>query len=109
MNALKFYWNGIKGSDGKLQRAYYSIGNWANKSEEMIRIYGKRYRDFSAEVAAEFKCEDGSDPTTDYFEQVHIDVYPSHPLYGQVLEACKKAKEHNAKMLAKKMGKYSHV
>ena len=42
--SLKFYWNGIKANDGKLQRAHYSIGGYTRESglsEDTITIYNK--------------------------------------------------------------------
>jgi hypothetical protein len=91
---LKFFYNGIKGSDGKLQKASYSIGNWATKPASMIRIYGKNYENFSDEIHQAFKVEDGTDLMTDYFENQHIDVYETHPLYAEVKTALLKQEAH---------------
>lgn len=95
---LKFFYNGIKGSDGKLQKASYSIGNWATRPQDMIRIYGKHYKSFSVEICEAFKVEDGTDFQSDYFENEHIDVLSTHPLYSQIREALLKQEAHkNAK------------
>ena len=94
--SLKFFYNGIKASDGKLQKASYSTANWINKPAEMIRIYGKHYNNFSEEIRAAFKVEDGTDFQSDYFENEHIDVLPTHPLYAQVKAALEKQLAHRA-------------
>lgn len=99
--SLKFFYNGIKGSDGKLQKASYSIANWINKSQTMIRIYGKHYKSFSEEVQQAFKVEDGSDMQSDYFEDEHIDVYESNPLYAEVKAALLKQQAHRSAKWAK--------
>jgi len=95
--SLKFFYNGIKGADGKLQKASYSMSNWVTKPHDMIRIYGKHYQDFSQEVRQAFIVENGSDSQTDYFEDDHIDVYPQHPLYGEVKAALLKQEAHRHK------------
>ncbi len=92
---MKFFYNGIKGSDGKLQGCSYSYGPYVNLPENCITIYGKKYRDFSAEVREAFTIENNSDCQTDYFENDRIRVMPSHPLYEQVKEAMLKHKAHN--------------
>lgn len=93
---LKFFWNGIKDSDGKLQRADYSGGPWLNLPSDCITIYGKRYRSFSAEVQAAFKVENGTDFQTDYFENDRIRVWSSHPLFAEVKAALAKQDAHRA-------------
>ena len=100
-NMLKFFWNGIKGTDGKLQKAFYATDNWITYPKDMIRIYGKNYANFSEEVQDAFEVKDGSDLMSDYFENQHIDVLPTHPLYGQVKEALEKYKARCAMLKAK--------
>lgn len=97
---MKFFYNGIKASDGKLQKCYYSEGPYLKLPEGTITIYGKHYKNFSAEVSAAFKIEDGTDIQSDYFENQHIRVEPSHPLYAQVKEALEKQKARNARLRA---------
>ncbi len=80
---LKFFWNGIKGADGKLQRAFYSVGQLVNAPEGTITIYAKDGR-FNAEVRQHFEVLNDSDSMTDYFEDDRIRVSPDHPLYAQV-------------------------
>ena len=86
---FKFFWNGIKGSDGKLQKAFYSDGQLTNFPAGTLTIYAKDYRRFYGDVAAAFAVENDSDSMTDYFEDDRIRVLPSHPLYPQVLAALK--------------------
>lgn len=99
---MKFMYNGIKGSDGKLQKCWYSTANWLNKPQEMIRIYGKGYKSFSAEVKAAFIVEDGTDVMSDYFETEHIDVLPTHPLYAEVFHALLLVRERNERLKSKR-------
>lgn len=106
--SLKFFYNGIKGADGKLQKASYSLGNWTNKPETMLRIYGKNYNFFSTEIKGVLKVEDGSDMQSDYFENEHIDIYETNPLYPQVLEAYKKQELHKRARWAKRGPTHCH-
>lgn len=107
--SLKFFYNGIKGSDGKLQGADYSLGGLWNSPTETITIYGKRYRDFSKEIHEAFVVINNSDCQSDYFEQDHIRVEPSHPLYQQVKAAYLKQKAHYDAVLVKRKAKYQEV
>jgi hypothetical protein len=97
MTNLKFKWNGIKASDGKLQRAFYSDGALLNSPAGTITIYGRDYKPFSAEVREAFKVENDSDGMTDYFETDRIRVTPAHPLYSQVQAALVAREAHYAK------------
>ena len=99
---LKFFWNGIKDSDGKLQGASYSDGQLINHPAGTITIYGKRYRGFSAGIHDAFRVENNTDMQTDYFENDRIRVLPSHPLYAQVKAALQAQIEHNEKIYAKR-------
>jgi hypothetical protein len=97
MTKLRFFYNGIKGSDGKLQKVNYSEGALLNHPEGTITIYARDYIRFSAEVREAFTVENNSDSMTDYFEQDRIRVVPSHPLYAQVKAAVEKRKAHFAR------------
>lgn len=101
-NTLKFFWNGIKGTDGKLQKCNYSDGILRSYPAGTITIYAKSYTRFSAEIAAAFDIQNDSDGQTDYFENDHIRVTPSHPLYSQVREALAKRDAHFETRFAKK-------
>lgn len=103
--SLRFFWNGIKGSDGKLQRCSYSDGKLYHHPEGTITIYAKHYRDFSAEVRQQFQVENNSDMQTDYFENDSIRVTPDHPLYGQVKAALAARNAHYDKPRAKRSDK----
>lgn len=94
---LRFFWNGIKGSDKKLQRVFYSDGALMNSPAGTITIYGRDYRSFSAEIRDAFKVENDSDMMTDYFEQDRIRVTPDHPLFDQVKIALQAREAHYAK------------
>ena len=83
---LKFFWNGIKGSDGKLYRAFIHDGELRNFPSGTITI-SARDGHFSAEVAEQFKVYNETDSQSDYFENDRIRVIPTHPLYPQVLAA----------------------
>jgi hypothetical protein len=89
---LRFFWNGIKGSDGKLQSAIYSDGELLRYPAGTISIYAKSR--FEGDVKTHFTVENDSDMMTDYFEPDRIRVAPSHPLYAQVKQACEARKAH---------------
>lgn len=105
--ALKFVWNGIKGSDGKLQAASYSNGPLINYPAGTLTIYAKNYRRFSAEVAEAFTIENNSDSMTDYFEEDHIRVLPGHPLYDAVKAAVDAQTAHSDRMQAKRTARWA--
>ena len=108
---LKFYWNGIKATNDSplLQTCSYSTGNFTERSglpADAIRIYKREYRGFTAEIREAFEVKNDSDGMTDYFETDSLTVLPSHPLYSQVLEACKARDAYYAKVQAKREAKY---
>lgn len=84
---LKFFWNGVKGSDGKLQRVFYSVGRLLSAPEGTISIYARDLGRFSDEVRASFEVQNNSDSMSDYFESDFIRVRPLHPLYREVAGA----------------------
>ena len=84
MAKLRFFWNGIKGSDGKLQSCIYSDSPLLHSPAGTITIYARHYRPFSTEVREAFTVENDSDMMTDYFESDRIRVTPTHPLYFHV-------------------------
>ncbi|HXI90483.1 MAG TPA: hypothetical protein VNH18_29495 [Bryobacteraceae bacterium] len=88
---LRFFYNGIKASDGKLQKCWYSDGQLLNSPTGTITIYARDYASFSAEIRAAFNVENGSDMMTDYFEKDRIRVTPSHPLHALIAEALGKS------------------
>jgi len=98
---MKFFYNGIKDSSGKLYKAWYSVGRLTNYPEGTITIYAKNYDRFSAEIAQHFEIENDTDLQTDYFEDDKIRVQPSHRLYSLVLEAAQKQEDRNAKRYGK--------
>lgn len=89
---LKFYYNGIKGSSGKLQKCHYSDGQLINFPAGTLSIYAKEYTPFDAEVNAAFDVKNDSDYQTDYVVSDIIRVKPDHPMYAQVLDALQKRK-----------------
>ena len=96
---LRFFWNGIKAADGKLQNASYSDSELVSYPAGTITIYAKKYwPGFSKEVREAFTVQNDSDGMTDYFETDSIRVIPSHPMYSKVSEAVNDAKAHYAKM-----------
>jgi hypothetical protein len=98
---LRFFYNGIKGSDGKLQKVHYSDGELIHFPAGTLTIYGKEYRRFSDEVRSEFTVENESDMMTDYCEDDRIRVEPSHPLYPNVLVAMQAQKAHRERKAAR--------
>lgn len=101
MTNLKFFWNGIKGLDGKLQKASYSDGQLLNHPSGTLTIYaGTRGNAgcsrFKADVRQAFAVENDSDSMTDYFESDRIRVTPDHPLYAAVKAAMEARTAHYA-------------
>ena len=102
---MKFFYNGIKGSDGKLQKCYYADGPYHNLPSDCITIHGKHYKGFSEEVRNTFKVENGTELQTDYFENDRIRVFSSHPLYAQVKAAYEKQELHSNQVAIKRVKK----
>lgn len=105
--ALKFLWNGIKASDGKLQGASYSDGPLINYPVGTLTIYANSYRRFSDEIAMNFSVQNNSDSMSDYFEQDHIRVLVDHPLYSAVKAALDAQNAHRAKVQAKREARWA--
>ena len=90
---LKFYYNGIKDNGGKLQGCYYSYGSlYPNTDAATITIYAYKYQRFSIAIQELFDVLNDSDSRSDYFEADHFRVFPSHPLYADVLVAYNKSR-----------------
>jgi hypothetical protein len=106
MGRLKFYWNGIResngGAYGPLQLCTYHRGALKHHPDGTITIYGKRYRPFSSGVQAAFQVQDDTEIQSDYIVNEHIRVLPTHPLYQEVLAACIAKEAHDAKRWAKR-------
>lgn len=81
---ITFFWNGIKGSDKKLQRAFYSGGPYVSLPADTITIYAKSGTTFSKEIRDVFAIENNTDLMTDYFESDKIRVHADHPFYALV-------------------------
>ncbi len=103
---LRFYWNGIKASDGKLQRCSYSGGPYIGHPDGTITVYSKDYRRFSQEVREAFTVENGTDTQTDYFENDRFRVQPGHHLYDAVRDAMKAGEAHRDRQHAKRIERW---
>lgn len=86
-HGLKFYYNGIKDNGGKLQKCWFNIGNLYDYPEDTLSISARDYSSFSEGVRACFAIDNHSDSQSDYFDNDHIRVLRTHPLYGEVLAA----------------------
>ena len=87
---LKFFYNGIKSSSGKLEKASYSIGPYTPESglsDESITITAREYMRFSPEIQAAFVVANHTDTMSDFFDKDRIRVTSSHALYPQVKAA----------------------
>ena len=87
-------YNGIKASDGKLQKAYYV------KHAEDITIYKEmRHNDyfFTEEVARILNVKNDSNVMADYFETDSIRLSPPHPFYQDALKAHELQREKQRK------------
>ena len=83
-NAIRFFYNGLKVGNGKLQRAWFSFGNYTDGTTG-VTIYGRGYQGFSADVAAAFKVQNDSDSQSDYFVEDQIRVMPDHPRFADAV------------------------
>lgn len=106
---LKFFYNGIKDSGGKLQRCWFSGSMLINHPAGTITIYKRDYSSFSDGVHAAFKVQNDTEIQTDYFEKDRIRVEPSHPLYALVLEALRASERHAAGIAAKRQRKIEQL
>jgi hypothetical protein len=79
---LRFFYNGIKGSDGILQK-----GTWFKLSNGNIMFYAKDYSRLSKEVKKAFNVLNETDSQVDYFESDKFMVKPSHKFYQDCLKA----------------------
>jgi hypothetical protein len=104
MKEIKFMWNGIK-IDGKLYRAWYSIGNLVHYPSDTVTIYGKDYDGFP-EIEG-LTIHNDSDMRTDYFEKDRIRVMNGNRYYQAIIEALNQMKTHNNKRWNK--SKYGQV
>jgi hypothetical protein len=87
---LKFFYNGLKTSSGKLEKASYSVGPYSPESglsEDTITITAREYLRFSSEIQEAFGVTNRTDTMTDFFDHDRIRVLPSHPLYPQIKAA----------------------
>jgi len=87
---LKFFYNGLKTSSGKLEKASYSVGPYTPESglsEDTITITAREYLRFSSEIQEAFVVTNRTDTKTDFFDHDRIRVLPSHPLYPQIKAA----------------------
>jgi hypothetical protein len=87
---IRFFYNGIKGEDGKLQKCSYSSTELKNYPKGTITIDAQGRTVFSEEIKADFEVINDTDIMTDYHDNDKIRVTPSHPRYSDVLEALKK-------------------
>lgn len=94
--AIKFFYNGIKGADKKLQKAVYSDGVLTNYPAGTITIYARGCSRFTKEIHEHFTVKNDSDSMSDYFEGDTIRVLPCHPLYKNILTAMNSKKSRKA-------------
>lgn len=100
--SLRFLWNGIKGADGKLQKASYSFSKaWSDDYRSVpmhLTIYHNSHcGSFNADVSEAFEVENATDSQTDYFVSDRITVEIDHPLFATVAEAFIAQQTHRAK------------
>jgi len=100
-DALRFYWNGIKAGDGKLQRCSYS-----SYQDGTITVHAKDYRRFSQEVRQAFTVENGTDTMTDYFENDRFRVQSGHHFYDVISAAMKAGEAHRERQHAKRIERW---
>lgn len=93
-HGLRFFWNGIKAADGKLQKCHYSLGLNADWPAETISIYARDYCHFNNAVQRCFVVTNDSDTQSDYFADDTIRVGPAHDLYAAVRAAYEAQEAH---------------
>lgn len=93
-NRIKIYYNGLKldGSSRLSVKVFYSPNN-----DGSITIHARDYKDLPRDL---FAVRNETDIITDYFDEDHATVEPSHPLYKYIAFAAYKAKEHDYKRSA---------
>jgi hypothetical protein len=96
MAMIKFFWNGMKASDGKLQPAIFSKGELINYPKGTMTIYARGIGRFSKEIAEAFVVKNDTDTMTDYFAGDTIRVLPDHPFYAKVCAAYAAREAHYA-------------
>lgn len=98
--ALRFFYNGIKGTDGKLHKCSYSGEKLMNFPEGTLTIYNREAGPFSQEIQDAFGIENNTNIKTSYLRKDHIRVLVSHSYYLQVREALKKRNLHYSRLWA---------
>lgn len=90
-NRVKFYYNGLRlnGEKSLLPCYFYRSGKAG-----AVTISAKNYKDLPRDL---FEVVNDSDIYTDYFDDDHATLEPSHPLYKFALYACAKAEAMSAK------------
>lgn len=89
---LRFFYNGIKTSDGKLFKGWFS-----KNDNGVITFYAKEYGHAPKEIQDAFAVENDSDSQTDYFEKDRIRIKPNTKYYQAACEAIEKAEARWAK------------
>lgn len=103
---IKFFYNGIKDIDKKLQPCYISAGRKQEGWE--IFVSKKNYTPFSEGIRAAFTIKNDTDSMTDYFEHDHFHISPDSPYFIPAMEAVLVIEEKIYKRLNKKLesGRY---
>lgn len=103
---IKFFYNGIKDIDKKLQPCYISAGR---KQEGWEIFISKRdYTPFSEGIRAAFIVKNDSDSMTDYFEHDHFHISSNSPYFLPAMAAVLIIEEKIYKRLNKRLetGRY---
>ncbi len=100
---IRFFYNGIKGDDKKLQKCYYNAK--LSTCPDTIAICKMDHISFTQQIRNEFVIENNSDSMTDYFETSRIYVKPDHSLYPAVKIAFEKQQAKRAIQKAKRLAR----
>jgi len=94
---LQFQAHGIKTSKG-VEKCTYMLSSLISGGK-CITIYSSKTScsRFSPEVHQAFDIKNDTDMMTDYFESDLFRVFPSHPLFAEVVEGYKKQLAFRAK------------
>jgi hypothetical protein len=99
---IRFFYNGVKASDGKLQKA-----SVYTSQDGSIIISKRDYRGFCAEVLDAFAVTDNTDTMTDYFDHARFIIRSGHPMYAAAKAAADKNVQRFEAQQRKRMARYS--
>ena len=102
---LKFFYNGIKDSTGRLHKAWYSYSETRNNGMTLT-VYSADHtcsRFASEEIGGAFTVENDTDTMTDYFRPDSITIPKDHKYFRAAISATIKQEEKRVRRLQKQL------